>query len=97
MLRWASADRSWALPSRPIAAPRGPSSAGWLRLGEQRSALEDAAQAAREDPANAQALYDLLAIGCRTPRAIEKLLANLDELGIPTRHLSHKKDLAPFA
>jgi len=66
----------------------------WERVN---SALEDAAQAAREDPANAQALYDLLAIGCRTPRAIEKLLANLDELGIPTRHLSHKKDLAPFA
>jgi len=66
----------------------------WERV---KSALEDAIQAAREDPANAQALYDLLVIGCRTPQAIEKVLANLAELGIPTEHLSHKKELAPFA
>lgn len=66
----------------------------WDRL---RSALAEAVQAAREDPADAQALYDLLVIGCRTPQATERMLGNLDDLGIPTDHLSHKKDLAPFA
>jgi hypothetical protein len=29
--------------------------------------------------------------------AIQRVLANLDELGIPTRRLSHNHDHAPFA
>lgn len=62
-----------------------------------KAVLEEVVQAAREDPAQAQAFYDLLVIGCRTPRAVEEVLANLDELGIPTGHLSHKNELAPFA
>jgi hypothetical protein len=44
-----------------------------------------------------QALYDFLVIGCPNPRAIDRVLANLDALGIPTDHLSHNQDLAPFA
>ena len=34
---------------------------------------------------------------CRAPQAIEQMLADLDELGIPTDRLSHNSDLAPFA
>jgi hypothetical protein len=29
--------------------------------------------------------------------AIQPVLANLDELGIPTRHVSHNHDRVPFA
>ena len=68
-----------------------------LRWDRARSALEEAIQAARDDPADAQALYNVFAFGCRTPHAIKQLLATLDELGIPTDHLSHNRDLAPFA
>jgi hypothetical protein len=60
-----------------------------------RTVLEEAVQAARGDPAKAQAFYDLLVIGCRSPQAIAKLLANLDELGIRTDHLSHKEASRP--
>ena len=54
-------------------------------------------QHARADPVQAQALYDFLASGCRTPRDTEQVLANFDELGIPTSQLSHNHDRVPFA
>jgi len=80
---------------RPLrAAPVEEYTQRWDRL---RSALKEAVRAAREDPADAQALYDLLVLGCRTAQATERMLSNLDELGIPTDHLSHKKHLAAFA
>lgn len=59
---------------------------GWDRA---RSALEDAVQAARDDPAAAQALYDLVATGCKTREAIEQVLDNFEQLNIPTDRLSH--------
>jgi hypothetical protein len=34
---------------------------------------------------------------CRATQAIEQMLADLDELGVPTDRLSHNSDLAPFA
>ncbi len=58
------------------------------------AALEEAIAAARRDPANAQALYDFIRPGCRTPQAVERALATLNELGIPTEHLSHNNSQA---
>lgn len=55
------------------------------------AAVNEAVEAARHDPAEAQALYEMLLIGCRTTRAVERMVANLDELGIPTGRLSHKQ------
>jgi hypothetical protein len=62
-----------------------------------RASLDKVVQAAREDPAEAQALYDLLMYGARTPQSIEAVLANLADLGIPTAHLSPKPVLVPLA
>lgn len=62
-----------------------------------RAQLEEAVQAARDNPADAQRLYNLLLIGCRTPQAAERLLNDFVEAGIPTDHLSHKFPTRPFA
>ena len=52
------------------------------------AAIEEATQAARQDPAEAQALYNLLVYGCRTVEAETELLRTFDALGIPTLALS---------
>ena len=49
--------------------------------------------ARREDPGQAQALYNLFAIRCGDPHSTERLLTIFDELGIPTAALSHKHRL----
>jgi len=64
----------------------------WDRV---RASLEEVVRAAREDPAEAQALHDFLMYGCRTPQST--VLANLAELGIPTAHLSPSRVLLPDA
>ncbi len=56
-----------------------------------RVALEEALEAARHDPAEAQALYNLLLTGSHATHAAERVLADLAELGIPTQALSHKQ------
>ncbi|MGH3573445.1 MAG: TniQ family protein [Pseudonocardiaceae bacterium] len=60
-----------------------------LREMSLEAVMERTVQRAREDPAEAQALFDLLVIGCRTPQSIERLEATLTALGVPTAHLSH--------
>ena len=74
----------------PPAAPAKPAyTRKWDRA---KAAFDQALRLAREDPAEAQALYNVFAAGCRTPQSIERLLATFDELGIPTPELSHKQD-----
>jgi len=71
----------------PSAAPKD---AYGLR-GEQVKAIwDEVVQAARESPAEAQALYDLLISTCRTPESIEQVRSDLTELGIrpPICHAS---------
>ena len=46
-------------------------------------AMEEAVVAARARPADAQALFDLIASGCHTSESIELVLATFRELGIP--------------
>jgi hypothetical protein len=41
--------------------------------------------------------FGVFSLGQRHPRAIERMLAGLDELRIPTVRPSRKSDLAPFA
>lgn len=60
-------------------------------------ALEEAIQAAREDPAEAQALYAFALIGCRTPESVTRLRADFAELGIPLEILSLTDGQASFA
>lgn len=56
------------------------------------SALWDAAvQEAKDDPAAAQALYDLCMFGSRTPLRAQEVLDDFVELGIPVKQLSHKQ------
>src|SRR5439155_26658972 len=65
------------------------------RWDQARASLQDAIRLAREDPAEAQALYNLFATRCRDPQSIDRLLGTFDELGILTAALSHKHDLVP--
>lgn len=60
-------------------------------------ALEEAIQAAREDPAEAHALYNFALIGCRTPESVTRLRADFAELGIPLETLSPISTHASFA
>lgn len=60
------------------------------------AAMEEAVDAARNDPVQAQSLYDLLLYGCRTPGSVDKLRALFPELGIPTESLSYNRAPAPF-
>jgi hypothetical protein len=79
-------------------APTAPAKPAYTQRWDQaRASLDDAIGLAREDPAEAQALYNLFATRCRDPQSIERLLATFDELGIPTAALSHKRDLVPVA
>lgn len=68
--------------------------ARWATVGKL---LEDAVQAARDDPADAQRLYNLCLVGCRTREAAERVLDDFIELGVPIDQLSHKPPVRPFA
>lgn len=57
--------------------------------GSVVEAIDAAVEAARTDPAQAQQLYNLLLIGCKTPDAVKRVLDNFVELGIPVKDLSH--------
>lgn len=57
-------------------------------------AIEEAIQAAREDPAEARALYTFALIGCRTPDSVARLRANFTDLRIPLDHLSQNQESA---
>lgn len=59
--------------------------------------MNEAVQAARDDPAEAQRLYNLCLIGCRTPEAAGRVRENFVELNIPIDQLSHKPTVGPFA
>ncbi len=59
-------------------------------------AAEEAIAAAKEDPAEAQQLFNFLVIGCMTPQAVERVLDNFVELGIPIDTLSRNDALRPF-
>lgn len=61
-----------------------------------RAAAEEALDAARADPDAASTLYAFLLTGCRDARAVDRLRADLVELGIPAEHLSHKSATKPF-
>ena len=61
---------------------------GWDELN---ATFEEALRLARCNPAQAQALYNVFASCCRTPRSTERLVATFDELGIFTAELSHKQ------
>jgi TniB protein len=52
-------------------------------------ALEEAFQAAREDPVEAQALYNFALIGCGNAESVTRLRADFAALGIPLEHPSH--------
>jgi len=73
---------------------RDASAEQWTLL---QAAIEDAVEAARDDPADAQRLYNLFIYGCRTQQSVERLRSTFAELGIPTADLSHDPDLVPFA
>ena len=60
-------------------------------------AMEEAIQAAREDPAVAKALYDFALIGCRDASSVTRLRADFAELGIDPCWPSHIDDPVPFA
>ncbi|MGO1385530.1 MAG: hypothetical protein ACTHU1_12185 [Arachnia sp.] len=59
-------------------------------------AAEEAIAAAKKDPAEAQQLYNFLVIGCMTPQAVERVLDNFVELGIPIDTLSRNDAPRPF-
>ncbi len=61
------------------------------------AALNDAVQAARQHPTDAQNLYNLLALGCRRPESIQRLQTDFIALGIPTEHLSYNQRPIPLA
>lgn len=72
--------------------PTAPAEPDYTRRWDQAKAtLDEALRLAREDPAEAQALYNVFAAGCRTPQSIERLLGAFEELGIRTAALSHKQ------
>lgn len=56
-----------------------------------RDSLEEAIEAARHDPKEAQAFYNVTVYACHTPRSAEQLLTTMSEVGIPTDHLSLKQ------
>lgn len=74
------------------AAPR-PVLDSWVAL---RVAAEEALHAARADPDAARALHAFLLTGCRDVSAVDRLRADLIELGVPAEHLSHKSPTEPF-
>jgi hypothetical protein len=66
-------------------APTAPANPAYARRWDQaRASLQDAIRLAREDPTEAQALYNFFAARCRDPQSIERLLGTFGELGIPT-------------
>ncbi|MGO9976366.1 MAG: hypothetical protein ACLP01_26870 [Solirubrobacteraceae bacterium] len=83
-----------ARPSTTGHAPTAAAKPAYARRWDRaRASLQDAIRLAREDPAEAQARYNLFAAGCRDPLSIDRLLDTFDELGILTAALSHKHHL----
>lgn len=56
-----------------------------------RASLEEAIEAARHDPKQAQALYNVMVYACHTPPCAEQVLTTMAEVGIPTDQLSLKQ------
>jgi hypothetical protein len=67
-------------PPRPT-----PKDAFTTAMDQAYATLQAAIKAAQEDPAQAQALYDVLAGACQAPQALAQVRADLAELGIPIR------------
>ena len=78
----------------PVSVPGVTRIDHWAKI---RESMEEIIKIAREDPSQAQVLYNFMLYGCRTTDAAERVLANLEELGIAIDQLEHRPPRGPYA
>lgn len=78
----------------PVSAPGSTYMDHWAKIWES---MEEIMEIARGDPSEAQVLYNFMLYGCRTPDAAERVLANLEELGVAIDQLEHRPPRGPYA
>lgn len=78
----------------PVSVPGSTYTDHWAKI---RESMEEIMEIARGEPSEAQILYNFMLYGCRTPNAAERVLANLEELGIAIDQLVHKPPIGPYA
>lgn len=79
-------------PRKPVSGPTYMDQ--WAQIWES---MEEIMEIARDDPSEAQVLYNFMLYGCRTPDAAERVLANLGELGVNIDQLEHRPRRVPYA
>lgn len=82
-------------PSKPAPLPvlGVPRKDHWAKIWES---MGEIIEIARDDPSQAQVLYNFMLYGCRTTDAAERVLANLWELGIAIDQLEQKPPKGPY-
>lgn len=84
-------------PGRRTTPRRSPEADHAGRWATTWALLDEAVQAARDDPADAQRLYNLCTFGSRNPQAADRILDDFVNLEIPIDRLSHTPTAGPFA